>query len=162
MELTGIQTATVITHAELLQHWLGHRALTRRVIDAFPEKELMEFTIGGMRPFSGMVKELLAIGAPGLRQMVGVEVQALYEDNLEANSKANILQLWDEATELIKVYWNQVPEEKFHDKILAFGQYEGTISSSIFYFIDNEIHHRAQGTVYLRALGITPPYFYER
>jgi uncharacterized damage-inducible protein DinB len=26
----------------------------------------------------------------------------------------------------------------------------------------NEIHHRGQGYVYLRALGIEPPRFYER
>lgn len=30
------------------------------------------------------------------------------------------------------------------------------------YTIDNEIHHRGQGYVYLRALGIEPPAFYER
>jgi uncharacterized damage-inducible protein DinB len=30
------------------------------------------------------------------------------------------------------------------------------------YAIDNEIHHRGQGYVYLRALGIEPPPFYER
>jgi uncharacterized damage-inducible protein DinB len=28
--------------------------------------------------------------------------------------------------------------------------------------IDNEIHHRGQGYVYLRALGIEPPPFCER
>jgi uncharacterized damage-inducible protein DinB len=32
----------------------------------------------------------------------------------------------------------------------------------VLYVIDNEIHHRGQGTVYLRALGIEPPPFYER
>jgi uncharacterized damage-inducible protein DinB len=30
------------------------------------------------------------------------------------------------------------------------------------YAIDNEIHHRGQGYVYLRALGIVPPPFWER
>jgi uncharacterized damage-inducible protein DinB len=30
------------------------------------------------------------------------------------------------------------------------------------YAIDNEIHHRGQGFVYLRALGIEPPHFWER
>lgn len=25
------------------------------------------------------------------------------------------------------------------------------------YLVDNEVHHRAQGYVYLRALGIVPP-----
>jgi uncharacterized damage-inducible protein DinB len=30
------------------------------------------------------------------------------------------------------------------------------------YVIDNEIHHRGQGYVYLRELGIEPPPFWER
>ncbi|MGZ5248500.1 MAG: DinB family protein [Flavitalea sp.] len=32
----------------------------------------------------------------------------------------------------------------------------------MFYFIDNEIHHRGQGYVYLRSLGIEPPFFWDR
>jgi uncharacterized damage-inducible protein DinB len=30
------------------------------------------------------------------------------------------------------------------------------------YFLDNEIHHRGQGYVYLRELGVEPPAFYQR
>ena len=45
---------------------------------------------------------------------------------------------------------------------MAFGQYPGTTHDLILYVIDNEIHHRAQGYVYLRALGIEPPPFYDR
>jgi uncharacterized damage-inducible protein DinB len=30
------------------------------------------------------------------------------------------------------------------------------------YAIDNEVHHRGQGYVYLRSLGIEPPAFYDR
>lgn len=44
----------------------------------------------------------------------------------------------------------------------TFGQYPGTGYSILLYAIDNEIHHRGQGYVYLRALGIEPPGFYER
>jgi uncharacterized damage-inducible protein DinB len=29
-------------------------------------------------------------------------------------------------------------------------------------FIDNEVHHRGQGYVYLRALGVEPSPFWER
>jgi uncharacterized damage-inducible protein DinB len=32
----------------------------------------------------------------------------------------------------------------------------------LLYIVDNEIHHRGQGYVYLRELGIEPPPFYER
>ena len=156
------QTALFITSANLLEHWQGHRGLTRRVIEAFPEKELFEYSIGGMRPFAGMVQELLAIAAPGLRQIVGGETEQLNEHLNHQNSKAHLLALWDQSTEEINQLWAQIPEEKFQDTILAFGQYEGTVWSTILYFIDNEIHHRAQAFVYLRSLGVEPPYFWQR
>lgn len=160
--ITKKQTASVITSTELLEHWQGHRSLTRRVIEAFPEKEFFEYSVGGMRPFAGMVQELLAIAVPGIRQIVGGGAEELKEHIDQANSKTNILTLWDEATAEINRYWAQIPDEKFHEHILTFGQYEGTVWSSIFYFIDNEIHHRAQAYVFLRSLGIEPPYFWER
>jgi uncharacterized damage-inducible protein DinB len=115
-----------------------------------------------MRPFAAMVKELLAIAAPGIREIADGETEKLNEHIEEADSKANILALWDKATAEINNYWSELSDERFHDTILAFGQYEGTVWSSIFYFIDNEIHHRAQGYVYLRSLGIEPPPFWER
>jgi len=58
--------------------------------------------------------------------------------------------------------WFQIPSSRFQQKDVAFGQYEGTIYSFILYFIDNEIHHRGQGYVYLRTLGIEPPAFWDR
>ena len=45
---------TVITAEELLEHWQGHRRLTRRVIEAFPDDQLFSFAVGGMRPFFGI------------------------------------------------------------------------------------------------------------
>jgi uncharacterized damage-inducible protein DinB len=44
----------------------------------------------------------------------------------------------------------------------AFGQWEGPGVGTVLYGIDNEIHHRGQAYVYLRALGIEPPPFYDR
>ena len=152
----------VITSEELLNHWQGHRRLTRRVIEAFPENEFFTFSIGGMRPFSGLISELLAIGAPGLREMAERNPETLNEHLETATTKEIFLTLWDEATAEIDRLWKLIPEERFHDSVKTFGQYEGTIWSSIFYFIDNEIHHRGQATVYLRALGVEPPYFWER
>ena len=47
-------------------------------------------------------------------------------------------------------------------KEAALGQYEGVASDLLLYVIDNEIHHRGQGYVYLRSLGVDPPPFYDR
>jgi uncharacterized damage-inducible protein DinB len=156
------QVTSVITSRELLRHWQGHRSLTRRVIEAFPEKEFFEYSIGGMRPFAAMVRELLAIAVPGIKEIVGEGTKELNEDIKEATSKVKILSLWDEATDELNMYWSQLSDERFHETILAFGQYEGTVYASILYFIENEIHHRGQGYVYLRSLGIEPPPFWER
>lgn len=156
------QAAMVITPTELLNHWQGHRSLTRRVIEAFPEKEFFEYSLGGMRPFAGLTKELLAIAVPGLRQIADGTTEELKEHMDHLKTKADFLKLWDESTVEINKLWTKIPIEKFSEKIMTFGQYEGTVISSIQYFIDNEIHHRGQGYVYLRTLGIEPPYFWER
>jgi uncharacterized damage-inducible protein DinB len=42
------------------------------------------------------------------------------------------------------------------------GQYPGVLHDLILYVVDNEVHHRGQGYVHLRALGIEPPAFYDR
>jgi len=156
-----MSTQAIITKSELLQHWLAHRGLTRKTIEKFPEKELFEFNIGGMRTFAALAKELLAIAVPGLKAIATGEPEPL-NDNLSLETKAELLQRWDEDTPKITEYFNQVPEERFHEKFKLFGQYELTIINHIFYFIDNEIHHRGQGFVYLRALHIEPPFFWDR
>ncbi|QLH34032.1 MAG: damage-inducible protein DinB [Cyclobacteriaceae bacterium] len=159
---TIAQQAQVITAQELLKHWMGHRDLTRKVIEAFPEKDFFNFSIGGMRTPAALISELLAIAGPGLRQMVEGGKEPLNEKFEFNGSKARVLELWNKADKEVETLWSKISMERFHDRIVTFGQYEGSIWSSIFYFIDNEIHHRAQLYVYLRALGIAPPPFWER
>lgn len=152
----------VLTKEELLIHWQGHRQLTRKVIEAFPEKEFFTYSIGGMRPFAQMTMELLAIAGPGIDELVTGK-QAELQENLEhLKTKADILELWDKTTEIINTHWKELPESRFHDKVKLFGNYEGTVISSLIYIIDNEIHHRGQAYVYLRALEIDPPAFWDR
>ncbi len=163
METTTNQTyPQVISPSSLLEHWQGHRRVTRRVIEAFPEDAFFNHTIGGMRPFSKMVMELLAIAEPGLKEIVNGKPEVFDEEFKHDNTKATFLKLWDDATEAINTYWAQIKLEQFHEIVTLFGQYEGTVYSQILYFIDNEIHHRAQAYVYLRSLGIEPPLFYVR
>ena len=162
MEQTTKQINSVITPAELLKHWQGHRGLTRRVIEAFPEEEFFDFSIGGMRPFAAIVMELLGIAAPGLKEMVTGNTEDLNEHFDHGNKKEKLLELWDKATEEIDRVWPTIPSHRFEEKDVAFGQWPGTGTSFLFYFIDNEIHHRGQGYVYLRSLGIEPPAFWDR
>jgi uncharacterized damage-inducible protein DinB len=144
----------------LRQHWQGHRRLTRRVIDAFPDDQLFTFTIGGMRPFGAMSLELLTMAVP----MVQGIVSNTWDTSLsrEPRPKLDILRQWDDSTAAIDRLWPQIPAARFQETMTAFGQYPCTVHDLLLYVIDNEIHHRGQGFVYLRALGLEPPPFYER
>jgi len=109
-----------------------------------------------------LISELLSIAEPGLREIVTRTSETQNEDIENDGKKVMFLKLWDEATEAINLLWSKLEPEEFQKSITLFGQYEGTVWSSIFYFIDNEIHHRGQGYVYLRSLDIEPPFFYDR
>jgi uncharacterized damage-inducible protein DinB len=148
-----------ITPDALLNHWQGHRRLTRRVIDAFPENQLFAFTVGGMRPFGQLAIEMLGMAVP---MVEGVVTGKWNWSMPQAKSKSDVLDQWDNATEQLSALWGKIPPAKFHETMTAFGQYTGVGYDLLLYVIDNEIHHRGQGYVYLRALSIDPPPFYER
>ena len=158
---TTATAAGVLSSEALLDHWQGHRRVTRRVIEAFPEDKLFTFSVGSMRSFSDLVSEFLMMAEPIVRGVATGEWKELKLDP-KPKTKADLLKLWDEATEAINKTWREIPEERFAAVDKAFGQWEGSGINTILYAIDNEIHHRGQGYVYLRALGIEPPAFYDR
>jgi uncharacterized damage-inducible protein DinB len=163
METKNLEAQVIMTPEELLSHWQGHRKLTRRVIEAFPEDKLFTYSVGGMRPFAELALEMLHMAEPGLRGIVTRQWENYGDSNkTAATTKKELLALWDKATQAIDTLWPQIPEGRFHEIDKAFGMWEGPMYWSLFYFIDNEIHHRAQGYVYLRSLGIEPPPFWER
>jgi uncharacterized damage-inducible protein DinB len=153
-------SAAILSPEELRRHWQGHRRLTRRVIQAFPEDQLFEFSIGGMRTFGEIANELLTMGAPMVRGAATGEWSAYHVS--EIRSRDEILAHWDAATEEIDSHWARIPADRFRETMTAFGQYTAPLYDLLFYVIDNEIHHRGQGYVYLRALGVEPPPFWER
>lgn len=152
--------APILSSQQFLEHWQGHRALTRRVIDAFPEDELFSYSVGGMRPFSTLAMEFIGMAAPTLNGVVTGKWEQFAE--AKATTKAELLQLWDRTTEEINALWPKIPAERFQEVDTAFGQWKMPIYDLLLYVRDNEIHHRGQGYVYLRSLGIEPPPFWER
>jgi uncharacterized damage-inducible protein DinB len=155
-----VSSPLFISAPDLLAHWQGHRRLTRRVIDRFPEEQLLAYSVGAMRPFGALAMEMVSIAEPMVRGIVTGDWTRL--DHPPATSKAGVLRLWDESTVAIDRLWPQIPPARFQETMTAFGQYPGKVYYLVLYAIDNEIHHRGQGYVYLRALGIEPPPFHER
>lgn len=162
MTTTATITKKFMTSEQLLEHWQGHRNLTRRVIEAFPEKELFEFSIGGMRTFAKLACELIGIAGPALKGIIDRNMDDYNEEGFKPKTKEDLLKKWDEETEVINHYFAQISEERFQETFNLFGQYEFPVYQNILYFVDNEVHHRGQGYTYLRALGIEPPFFWER
>ena len=160
-------TECAIPLEALLEHWQGHRRLTRRVIQTFPDDQLFTFSIGSMRPFGLLATEMVSLASAGIRALATGEwtkVGDLVHRSKESApaTKEEVLRLWDETTRQIDTLWPQIRPGRFQETDTAFGQYQGPVYSFVLYWIDNEVHHRGQGYVYLRALGIEPPPFYER
>lgn len=160
MSASTTSPATFISRDALLDHWQGHRRLTRRVLEAFPEDQLFTFALGGMRTFGEMALELLAMAAPMAQGLATGDWEA-YEIG-KVDSKEELLRLWDESTAEIDEFWPRIPAERFQEAVTSFGQYTGPGHWQVLYVVDNEIHHRGQAYVYLRALGVEPPPFWER
>jgi uncharacterized damage-inducible protein DinB len=123
-----------LTPEAFLATWQGHRGLTRRLIEAYPEDQLFTFSLGGMRTFGELALELLTMAEPMVRGIV----TGAWDQNMDRapRPKAEILRQWDE--------------------------WPGPVYTLLMYVHDNEIHHRGQAYVYLRALGVQPPPFPER
>ncbi|MFC3197777.1 DinB family protein [Parapedobacter deserti] len=163
-----LQNNVTINLSQLLSHWQGHRGLTRRVIEAFPEDKLFSHSVGGMRAFAELAMELNRMGAPGAHGIATGEWKELKDlpgaEEIESSptTQQGILQLWDWSSDYINNVWQQVVSTRLQETDNAYGQWEGPVWWHLFYFIDNEVHHRAQGYVYLRSLGIEPPPFWDR
>ena len=150
----------MISPEAFLRHWQGHRKLTRRVIEAFPEDALFQFSIGGMRPFGTLALEIIGMAVPSLNGLITGKWS--FSKGPSPETKAGILELWDATTGEIDRLWPMIPAHRFLEVDTAFGMWTQPGYELLLYLVDNEIHHRGQGYVYLRASGITPPPFYER
>jgi uncharacterized damage-inducible protein DinB len=152
----------VLTAEQVLANWQGHRRLTRKTIEAFPEDKLFQFSVGGMRPFADLAMEFIRMAVPIVDGVSTGKWVAFNHEGPKPETKADLLRLWDAQTVELDEKFPRIPLHRFSEVDKAFGQWEMPGITTIQYAIDNEIHHRGQGYVYLRALGIEPPPFWVR
>ncbi len=112
MAIEAKTAACPCTQQEILEHWQGHRRLTRKVIEAFPDDKLFEFSVGGMRPFGVLVHEFLSMALPVANQVA----TGTWGDTEAAKptDKAGLLRLWDEHTAKIDAIVPGIAPERFH------------------------------------------------
>ena len=153
---------SLLTPAELLAHWQGHRDLTRRVIAAFPEEGFSAHHGPGMRPFQAMACELAGMVEYQLDWFrTGQPHWNENDQKKELPGRAELLAWWDKLSAELDAEVPGVAAEVWTVPVDSpFGKMSPL--TSVLYLIDNEVHHRGQGYVYLRELGVEPPAFYER
>ena len=134
------------------------RALTRNVIKTFPEKDLFEFSIANLRPFSAMVEEFVMLVDGVFGEILKDKHQKIIE-NTFPNNKSEILSIWDKTSKIINKEWGEITD---YSQELTLYQNTFSFTQWILYLIENETHHRGQGYTYLRALHIAPPLFWDR
>lgn len=128
-------------------------------MEAFPEKELFSFSIGGMRPFSEMIKEFIGIWDYILAEALKEQHISLFEQDKFPATKTELLALRDQI--LVSLLSECQKIQDYGQEISPY-QMKFSIAQWILYIIENETHHRGQAYVYLRALGIQPPFFWKR
>lgn len=140
-----------------------NRRLTVRTIEAFPEDKLFTFApLEPLRPFSKMILEILDIERGYIRGIALGEWE-YSQPFADISTKAELLNGCYETKEDVQKWWSKITEERLHtvEKDPFFGG-EMSHFERLQYALENEIHHRGQGFIYLRILGIEPPAFWER
>lgn len=152
---------------ELLDWWEGHRRLTLRTIEAFPEEALFQFSPAKpLRSFGSMVTEIISLEAAYVRGIAEGRwsFAEIGPDGNGPDAKTDLLKACLTVREDTRWLWEKIDAAALH-QVVSDGLFDPAPKRNldrVLYAIENEIHHRGQGYIYLRMLGISPPPFYER
>lgn len=153
----------LITPSRLLEIMEGNRRLTLRTLAAFPEEALFTYAPAEpLRPFAAMIREMLNIEVAYVRGIATGEWR-FEQQATEATTKQALLAACEAVREQSLAWWPQITAERLLTvEVDPFFGGEQPHLDRLLYGLENEIHHRGQGYIYLRMLGIEPPAFYER
>ncbi|WP_251025047.1 MULTISPECIES: DinB family protein [unclassified Bacillus (in: firmicutes)] len=153
----------VLSKEDLLNILEGNRRLTLRVVEAFPEKELFHYTPAGkLRPFAEMVKEVMNIET-GYMRGIALGIWEFPDSFSVISTKEDLISACEAVRVETRKLWEEMTEETLGvvEKDPFFGPSQSHFDR-LQYALENEIHHRGQGYIYLRTLGIEPPEFFVR
>jgi uncharacterized damage-inducible protein DinB len=150
----------LLTLEQFYNHWQGHRRLTIRTIEAFPEDKLFSYKVEPMRTFGEIANEIITVETYTLNGIASGN-WAWKQGEVLMNKDA-LLAAFAQRENSAKELWSKLTSERIQAVEKDAMELTWSNRDRLLYMLDNEIHHRAQGYVYLRQLGIEPPAFYER
>jgi len=160
----------LVTRDRFFEAWEANRRLTLKTIEAFPEDKLFGYTpVEPLRSFGSMLLEVAYLELDYMRgiatgEWVLTSPSKAFAQRPGAESRAKLLDLFHEVRGRTRDWWAGVTVERLltTEPDPFFGAPPDMMIQRLEYAVENEIHHRAQGYVYLRLLGIEPPAFYDR
>ena len=151
--------------AEFWAQWEGHRRLTLRAARAFPADKLLSFSPKApLRPFGVMLDEIARIERAYVRGLAEDKWEWDPKNPAPATDAATAIAFLEEARAYTRRCWGGLSAETLltpREDPFFFGADKRPYDWLV-YCLDNEVHHRGQGYVYLREIGIEPPPFWER
>jgi uncharacterized damage-inducible protein DinB len=150
----------VLNLESFFQHFFAHRGLTLRTLEAFPEEHLSTHKVGTMRSFRELLEEMYQIEVYTMHGLLTKE-WVWPQIAVPFGSKEEIKAAFAALNLKTKSEVPQISPERIQNSEKCLWM-DGPNTWRLMYLVDNEIHHRAQGYVYLRQLGIEPPLFHER
>lgn len=151
--------------AEIMEQWEGNRRLTIRAARAFPADKLLTFSpTAPLRPFGAMVDEIARIELAYIRGLAEDRWSYDKDDPPQATDAPGAVALLMQVRAYTLRVWPEISAETLltrREDPFFFGASRRPYDWLV-YCVENEIHHRGQGYIYLRELGIEPPPFWER
>lgn len=154
----------MLTPAQLLEIFEGNRRLTIRTLKAFTEAALFSFKpVSAMRPFAEMIVEILGIEDGYVRGIATGEWNYNPDQFKGIKTAAGLIEACEAVRRETLALWPRITAERLAqvEQDPFFGPARSHFDR-LQYALENEIHHRGQGYVYLRLRGVEPPAFWER
>ena len=155
---------------QLVKYWENVRAVTLEYLDAYPPDRLDFRPVDSVFTARDQFQHLIASETMFVRGWLDDIWEFPWKDG-----KWCAVDLVDDGFENldgIKHYYTQVHERGLGflrglppeggSQVLQTHMGALSIDAMVLYAIDEEIHHRAQIAIYLRLLGIQPPFFGQR
>lgn len=149
-----------------LSAWEDSRRLTNRVARALAGADALDRSmVEGMRPFRAMMLEIYRVEQWCVRGLAHEQWGfPPLPEGLNAGPLEDVFTFGQGIREETRRLWPTIPDEAFTRLRPSPDPYipEGSAIGRLTYALENEIHHRGQGYVYLRLLGQEPPAFHRR